>query len=120
MFCSKETPQLARRLLDALYWIRCFLTLEDDYDVDWEVDQEQQIESLPARERDGRVQTDCATHPHRVALRSPLGIDSRRPGMPSPREQVCLCPIPQRQRSEAEPQRGSRITTGSVRVAIDR
>jgi hypothetical protein len=58
-------------------------------------------------------------HPHRVALRSRL--DARRPGLVLPREQVCLCPLPARsERHERGTQRGSRITTGSVREVIDR
>jgi hypothetical protein len=35
-----------------------------------------------------------AAHPHRVPLRSQVG--ARRPGAGSPREQLCLTPLPRR------------------------
>lgn len=120
MFSSTDTPPFARRLFSALHLIRSFLLLEDDYDVDWEVDQDEPIES-PTRDSrsSGGSETDQGNHPHRVVLRSRRRV--RRAGSLAPREQVCLCPLPQRgRRGEIEPQRGSRITTGSVRVVIDR
>jgi hypothetical protein len=120
MFSSTDTPPFARRLLGALHLIRSFLLLEDDYDVDWEVDQDKPIE-LPVRSSrlSARNESDRSDHPHRMVLQSRLG--ARRAGIPVPREQVCLCPLPpQGRRGERDPQRGSRITTGIVRVAIDR
>ena len=76
MFPSANSS-LARRALDALRLTRSFLTLEDDYAVDWEVDWDE-----PARE---------APHPHRVPLRG--GSVRRRPGEPVPGAQPCLTPI---------------------------
>jgi hypothetical protein len=128
MFSSQDTPPLARRIFGALGTIRSFLLLEDDYDVDWEVDQDGPIESHACGSRlSTRSERDRSSshHPHRMALQSRLG--DRRPGAGVPREQVCLCPLPARslrgQRESlpgGDPQRGSRITTGSVRVVIDR
>lgn len=117
MFSRIDTPPLARRLLEALHLIRSFLLLEDDYDVDWEVDQDEPAVSHACRARSPRSkepgrgdhphsatwlgedswiarseEPDRGDHPHRVALRSRLGV--RRPGVPAPREQVCLCPLP--------------------------
>src|ERR1700729_2192741 len=76
MFPSANSS-LARRALDALRLTRSFLTLEDDYAVDWEVDRDE-----PSRE---------APHPHRVPLRG--GSIRRRPGEPAPEPQLCLCPV---------------------------
>lgn len=119
MFSSTDTPPFARRLVAALHLIRSFLLLEDDYDVDWEVDQDEPIESRSRGSRSsGGNETDQSDHPHRVALPSRTRV--RRVGALAPREQVCLCPLPRRGRLGAvELQRGSRITTGSVRAAID-
>jgi hypothetical protein len=110
----------ARRLIGGLHLIRSFLLLEDDYEVDWEVDQDRPIESPICGSRlSARNESDRGDHPHRVALPNRLG--ARRPGAPVPREQVCLCPLPPRDaRGERDTQRGSRITTGIARVAIDR
>lgn len=120
MFPSTDTPLFARRLLGALHLTRSFLLLEDDYEVDWEVDQDEPVESPSGGSSSpGRTETELGDHPHRVALRSRLG--ARRPGVLAPREQVCLCPLPPRaRRGGREPQSGLRITTGSARVAIDR
>ena len=120
MFSSIDTPLFARRLFEGLHLIRSFLLLEDDYDVDWEVDQDKPIEWPMCGSRlSARNESDRGNHPHRVALSSRLG--ARRPGVPVPREHVCLCPLPPRERrGERDSQRGSRITTGIVRVAIDR
>src|SRR5271169_6091287 len=73
--------QLAQRALAAYRLTRSFLLLEDDYDVDWEVDQ------------DERVQAD---HPHRGALGMWAIADRlahRRPGEPARAELACLCPV---------------------------
>jgi hypothetical protein len=120
---------LARRLLGALLTTRSFLLLEDDHDVDWEVDGDEptgpQARGLRSSTR-SEAHGHGGVHPHRMALRSRIG--ERRPGAGVPREQVCLCPLPPRAerpgacgpQSLSGSQRGSRITTGSVRVAIDR
>ncbi|MGA8365070.1 MAG: hypothetical protein WB709_11180 [Solirubrobacteraceae bacterium] len=73
---------------------RSFLLLEDDYDVDWEVDQDEfgqdrsMIDGIfdrPARER------AQMHHPHRAPLR---GRSARvRAGAPARASQVCLCPV---------------------------
>jgi hypothetical protein len=120
MFSPTDTPLFARRLLGGLRLIRSFLLLEDDYEVDWEVDQDKPIESPTCASRlSARSESDRSDHPHRMVLRSRLG--ARRSGVPVPRGQVCLCPLPPRgRRGERDSQRGSRITTGIVRVAIDR
>jgi hypothetical protein len=76
MFPSAKTS-LTQRALDALRLTRSFLTLEDDYSVDWEVDWDE-----PSGE---------AAHPHRVPLRG--GFASRRPGEPAGSPQLCLSPI---------------------------
>jgi hypothetical protein len=115
MFSSTNPPPLARRLFGTLHLIRSFLLLEDDYEVDWEVGQHE-CEKSPLS---GLENPDHGVHPHRTALRSRSG--ARRPGAGAPREQVCLCPLPPRVDSgKHDAQRGSRITTGSVRVVIDR
>jgi hypothetical protein len=76
MFPSSNSS-LARRALGALRLTRSFLTLEDDYAVDWEVDWDE-----PSRE---------APHPHRAPLRG--GSVRRRPGEPAQAPQICLSPI---------------------------
>jgi hypothetical protein len=95
MFPSQDTPPLARRLLGGLRLIRSFLLLEDDYDVDWEVDRDE-LEMVGRDLREEAWEESEEDHPHRFALRIRLG--SRRPGVPAPREQVCLCPLPSRVR----------------------
>jgi hypothetical protein len=76
MFPSRQTSTLAQRTLGALRLTRSFLLLEDDYDVDWEVD-----ENEPGR----------TVHPHRAPLRGRYG--QRRPGQPASLPHACLCPI---------------------------
>jgi hypothetical protein len=76
MFPLSRTT-FARRALGALRLTRSFLTLEDDYSVDWEVDWD---------EPSGEV-----AHPHRVPLRG--GFTSRRPGEPVTAPQLCLSPV---------------------------
>ena len=98
MFCSSNTPPLARRLLGGLHLIRSFLLLEDDYDVDWEVDQDEPVEPSQCRwDASERRGLDGRDHPHRLALRSRLG--ARRPGAPASPEQVCVCPVGGRARA---------------------
>jgi hypothetical protein len=68
--------------------------LEDDYDVDWEVDQDEtgrdrsQIDEIFDRPARGRA---SAGHPHRAALR---GRSARvRAGQPAQATHVCLSPV---------------------------
>jgi hypothetical protein len=124
MFCLPRTSQLAQRAREALLLARAFLLLEDDDPVDWEVGQEEPAPTSHEPEW---------AHAHRAPLherRAP-----RRGGQPAPPPQLCLCPIqpsglcarPAGGNREADrskigqrgAQRGSRITTGSSRVAID-
>ena len=61
--------------------MRSFLLLEDDYRVDWEVDQEERVE---------------VDHPHRTPLRKRAAAARhmrRRPGQAPPAPQVCISPI---------------------------
>jgi hypothetical protein len=117
---------------------RAFLLLEDDDPVDWEVD----------RDGHERVYDEPAwAHAHRwpnggfspKASVSPLWSlrerrAPRRGGQAAPPPQVCLCPVATTPAGAQRPtraprsaprtrdtgsQRGSRITTGSSRVAID-
>jgi hypothetical protein len=76
MFSSARSSLLGQRALGALRLTRSFLLLEDDYAVDWEVDQ---------------VERPEANHPHRAPLRGRL--PSRRPGTPEPVAHVCVCPV---------------------------
>jgi hypothetical protein len=107
MFPSANTPRrtaarTAPRLIGALRLVRSFLLLEDDYDVDWEVDQDERRHGLGVV--DGPFADGAATgewrpwspldrqHPHRRSARVQLG--ERRPGSVAAREQVCACPLP--------------------------
>ena len=94
MFCSSRKTGVPLRLMRTLQLVRSFLLLEDDYDVDWEVDQEEwTIEPSPCswEGSDGQCDGRRVVHPHRMALRSRLG--ARRPGIVASAEQVCLCPV---------------------------
>lgn len=87
MFSSRRTSEARRRALDALGLIRSFLLLEDDYEVDWEVGQEELCE---------------VDHPHRAALRTRAVADRlahRRIGQPTPRPHICLSPVDRPARS---------------------
>jgi hypothetical protein len=87
MFSSSRTSTLGQRALGAFGLVRSFLLLEDDYDVDWEVDQEP-------------VEVD---HPHRAALRGRAITDRlahRRPGQLESPAQVCLTPMVRQGTSE--------------------
>jgi hypothetical protein len=82
----------ARSIFDRSLSLVCsFLLLEDDYDVDWEVDQDEPGRD-PARGRDAIVESRTAElHPHRTTLR---GRSARvRAGQPAPAAQVCVCPV---------------------------
>jgi hypothetical protein len=98
-----------RRVASALLLIRSFLLLEDDYDVDWEVDQDKRTGFVGS---DANGQASIALrpelggpegggHPHRMALQSRLG--DRRPGEGTPREMVCLSPVPRGDRGRSRP-----------------
>jgi hypothetical protein len=89
MFATARTSKLAQRTLGALRLTRSFLLLEDDYDVDWEVDRDEEL---------------TQNHPHRVPLRGPgrrsrRAIDRRR-GEVASAQQLCLSPV----ESAADPQ----------------
>ena len=71
-----RTSTLAQRALGALRLTRSFLLLEDDYDVDWEVGQDERAR---------------APHPHRAPLRG--GCAPRRAGQLPARPQACLSPV---------------------------
>jgi hypothetical protein len=76
MFPLTRSSRLAQRALDALHVAHSFLLLEDDYDIDWEVDQDE-----PTR----------VSHPHRAPLRGrPI---PRRAGLVPARPQACLAPV---------------------------
>ncbi len=124
---SQHRRPLVRRLSSALLLIRSFLLLEDDYDVDWEVDSDEETR-LVGPDTNGHATVALRSelggsegnrHPHRTALQSRLG--DRRPGEAAAQETVCLCPVSRRERRPVETgQLGSRMSTGSVRVVIDR
>jgi hypothetical protein len=81
MFSQARTSRLGQRTLDAFGLVRSFLLLEDDYDVDWEVDQEERVE---------------VDHPHRAALRRGViaeRLAHRRPGQLETPAQICLSPV---------------------------
>jgi hypothetical protein len=122
MFPLQDTPPLARRLLGGLRLIRSFLLLEDDYDVDWEVDRDElEMDEIDPDRRETAWEEPWEDHPHRFALRSRLC--SRRPGVPAPREQVCLCPLPRRvalHPDGGDPQRAANLTSGRDRSTIHR
>jgi hypothetical protein len=77
MFPSSRTSRLAQRAFDALRLTRSFLLLEDDYDVDWEVDQDEQTRVV---------------HPHRRPLRGRRS--PRRPGQTEASPLLCISPVP--------------------------
>jgi hypothetical protein len=95
MFASAKTSTLAQRTLGALRLTRSFLLLEDDYDVDWEVDRDEEL---------------TQTHPHRLALRGP-GRRSRnaprlrRAGQAMPAQHICISPVGSAPRGETVPAR---------------
>lgn len=76
MFSPAPQSKLAQRALGAVRVARSFLLLEDDYEVDWEV---------------GQDEPSPASHPHRAPLRS--GCARRRPGQPAAPAQPCLSPV---------------------------
>jgi hypothetical protein len=101
MFSPAPKTKLAQRTLGALRVARSFLLLEDDYDVDWEVDQdepgrgEQRAAYIEAAATGHRAQRrpGATAHPHRTPLRhSATARAARRAGQPTPRSQLCICP----------------------------
>jgi hypothetical protein len=76
MFSSAPQTTLAQRALGAVRVARSFLLLEDDYEVDWEV---------------GQDEPRHAPHPHRAPLRR--GSAHRRPGLVPTPVQPCLSPV---------------------------
>jgi hypothetical protein len=82
MFAKATTSKLAQRTLGALRLTHSFLLLEDDYDVDWEVDRDEEL---------------TQSHPHRVPLRGPArrprNTPDRRMGEVPSRRQPCLSPV---------------------------
>jgi len=150
VFCSARTSTLTQRAREALALARAFLLLEDDETVGWEVDQEERIAERPepewARAHRASLRTGLAggALDRWSCTAAGRGRASRRGGQPAPPPQVCLCPVESgaRHRTAATPepargltwrhpasraaadagaaQRGSRITTGSSRVAIER
>lgn len=97
MFPQRTPSPLTRRARTALSLARSFLLLEDDYDVDWEVDQDEtgrdrsKIDGISDRPARGRASADHPGHPHRAALR---GRSARmRAGQPAQAAHVCLSPV---------------------------
>jgi hypothetical protein len=76
MFPGTPKHKLAQRALGAVRVARSFLLLEDDYEVDWEV---------------GQDEPSHAPHPHRAPLRR--GCARRRPGQVPAPAQPCLSPV---------------------------
>lgn len=120
MFDSSRTSRLTRRARAALSLARSFLLLEDDYDVDWEVDQDEQSQGEPAWARAHRGELRERNAAPGLARRT--GRLARRAGQATPRPQPCLWACPGRVYRETAcvpDRRGSRITTGNSRLAID-
>jgi hypothetical protein len=87
MFSSTRTSDVRQRALGALSLARSFLLLEDDYEVDWEVGQDERFE---------------LEHPHRAALTLraiPDRLAFRRPGGTVPGRHICLSPVDRPARS---------------------
>jgi hypothetical protein len=114
MFRAQPISKLTQRALGALRTASSFLLLEDDYDVDWEVGQDQL----------GHV-----SHPHRAPLRA--GFARRRPGQPPAPAQACLSPVAsaehahhgaraRRADARASDGRGTGSDRTGSRVALDR
>jgi len=121
MFPRSTPSPLTRRARNALSLARSFLLLEDDYDVDWEVDQNEPGQGS-ARGRRGAAggedsylempgtgsQGDAALHPHRSSIRRRTVRE--RAGQPPAHPYVCLSPV-----SPAGPVSGSSDMNGRTR-----
>jgi hypothetical protein len=111
MFPRSTPSPLTRRARNALSLARSFLLLEDDYDVDWEVDQDEfgqdrsEIDGISDRPARG---WDPMPHPHRTALRSRSA--RVRAGQTAHTPQVCVCPV--ERSSMASAQRTTLMRTG--------
>lgn len=104
MFPRSTPSPLTRRARNALSLARSFLLLEDDYSVDWEVDQDESDQGS-ARERRGTIdgggdylkvpdatgERHVVLHPHRTSLRRRSARE--RAGQPLARPHVCLSPV---------------------------
>jgi hypothetical protein len=104
---TNDNRQHTPRLIGALRLIRSFLLLEDGYDVDWEVDQDERgsergVADGPFAARPGRGWQRRGSaegeHPHRRAMRMERRERERgrerRPGSVQEREQACVCSLP--------------------------
>lgn len=147
VFCSLAASTLVQRARTALSLTRSFLLLEDDDPVDWEVDRvERRIDEEPAWARAHRSQlrgrravpglvrrTGQAAPPPQPCL-SPIVNDAAGSNRDYRRVSETSCQPVQRVPSQRVPsqlpsqrvpaprgpvQRGSRMTTGSSRLAID-
>ncbi len=101
MFPSAKTSKLAQRSFGALRLTRSFLMLEDDYDVDWEVDEDELTQ----------------IHPHRMPLRESRRwrrSSTRRPGQIEPVKTLCLSPVKTVTR-QAKRTSADRALAGAVR-----
>lgn len=99
MFCSSRKSAGSQRLVRGLQLVRSFLLLEDDYEVDWEVDQDEWLGSPGALEDSDRQRGSVGgVHPHRTALPN-RRLGRRRPGTVASPEQICLCPVGGRARA---------------------
>jgi len=100
MFWSDtESAPLRERACDALRLVSAFLTLEDDYDVDWELDLGDE-DAAPAAARP-RAAADARRSRPRTPHASPRRLE-RRAGAPPPAEMPCLSPLPDRRRDGSE------------------
>jgi hypothetical protein len=109
MFPSLRTSVPVQRALAALRLTRSFLTLEDDYEVDWEVDANE---------------PPAGAHPHRAPLHGRALVDRRglrRPGQPAPTVHACTSPIagPVALTAIHRHQHHGRRTPGDVRTPHD-
>lgn len=105
MFPPIHRKSFAQIALDALAVARAFLLLEDGYDGVVTSNPTSHAGLVAAGDsldrcaaRLGRGETAWEeparrSHPHRQALRELQPRSSRRPGVPAPREHVCLCPV---------------------------
>ncbi len=112
MFPPTPKNKLAQRALGALRVARSFLLLEDDYEVDWEVGQDERT---------------AVPHPHRAPLRG--GCAQRRAGLVPARPQACLSPVAckdaapngaRSHRAERSNERGQLEPTSSCKARIAR